>query len=319
MRKDNRSLIAKAAVDTSLLGTGGQMNPDQQNQFMTFMKDYSPFLRRAGIINMTATQRYLDSLEVNKRAMRAQVENDDNPATGTVTHKRRKLVAQGVIMPYNVTFQYMKENIEGGNINTTLARLFAQQFANDSIDLAINGDEELADGFLGINDGWVKIAKDDEDTHKVNTEGSTDYLNTVFPKVIAAMPDKYIHLYQQEDKNAITIFCSHTVNLDYKLQLKARNTALGDSMITGGRNVDFFGYEIFPVGFLPDNVIFAAPFENLKYGIHGPSLHTYHQVVPRQTRHEYTLLADFDMEIGNPDAFVIADHFDDDDDDGGGA
>ena len=35
----------------------------------------------------------------------------------------------------------------------------------------------------------------------------------------------------------------------------------------------------------------------------------YHDVKPRFTRHEYTLLADFDMEINNPDALVIGGNF----------
>ena len=304
---DNRTLISKAAIDTSTLGTGGAMNPEQQKQFMTFMKDYSVFLRRTDIINMLATQRYLDSIDVNKRAMRAQVENDDNPATGTAKTRRRKLVAQGVIMPYDISFQFMKENIEGANINTTLARLFAQQFANDSVDLAWNGDEDDTDDFLGINNGWIKIATEDTDTHKVDTEGSTDYLNVVFPALLSAMPSKYFQLYQQEDKNKITIFCSHAVNRAYKQQLQQRNTALGDSMIVDGKHVTYDGHEIFPVGFMPDGFFMATPFENLIYGIFGSSLQTYHQVVPRKTRHEYTLMADFDMEIDNPDALVVGD------------
>lgn len=109
---------------------------------------------------MAKTTRDLDSLEVNKRALRRQAENSDNPATGAVTHKRRTLKAVGVIMPYDVSFQYMKENIEGKGVNTTLARMFAQQFANDTVELAFLGDEsESDDGFISINDGWIKLLR----------------------------------------------------------------------------------------------------------------------------------------------------------------
>jgi len=308
MSQTNRSLISKAAVDTATLGTGGKMSPEQATQFLTFMQDYSVFLKNVGIINMTKTSRELDSLEVNKRAMRRQVENADNPVTGTVKLARRRLDAIGVIMPYDVTFQFMKENIEAQNINTTLARLFAQQFANDSIDLAFNGDESLtSDNFLSINDGWLKIIKGDPDTHKVDTAGSVDYLNKVFPNLLAGMPGKYYQLYQDENKSKIKIFCSPGVNRAYKRQLQDRNTALGDSILVGGQNVTYDGFEIYPVGFMPDNILFATPFENLAFGLYGPSLEVYHDVVPRKTRHEYTLLGDFDMEVINPDAIVVAD------------
>lgn len=307
--QSNRNIIAKAAVDTSALGTGGRMNAEQANQFITFMRDYSSFLKKVNFIKMTKTTRDLDSLEVNKRALRRQVENDDNPTTGTVTQKRRSLKAVGVVMPYDVSFQYMKENIEGKNVNSTLAKLFAQQFANDSVELAFLGDESDTDNFTNINDGWIKIAKEDGDTHKFDAEASTDYLNTVFPGLLAAMPNKYYSLYTEEDKSKIKIFCSPTVNRKYKQQLQARNTALGDALITGGKNVSYDGFEIVPVAFIPDDIQIVTPYENLIYGIYGQSLEVYHDVVPRKTRHEYTLLADFDIEINNPDALVIGGNF----------
>jgi len=306
---DNRTLISKAAIDTSTLGNGGRMNPEQQNQFITFMKDYSGFLKNVYFINMTKTSRELDSIEVNKRSMRRQKENQANDATGTVTNRQRRLDALGVIMPYDVTFQYMKENIEGKNVNSTLAKLFAQQFANDTVDLAFNGDDASGDEFLSINNGWIKIATGDADTHKYDTEGSQDYLKVVFPSLLADMPSKYFQLYKDEDKSKIKIFCSHAVNRKYKQQLQERNTALGDAMLVSGHNVTYDGFEIYPVGFLPDSVQIVTPFENLAYGIYGPSLEVYHDIVPRKTRHEYTLLADFDMEIVNPDALVIGDDF----------
>lgn len=285
------------------------MNAEQANQFITFMRDYSSFLKKVNFIKMSKTTRDLDSLEVNKRALYRQVENDDNPATGTVTQKRRSLKAVGVVMPYDVSFQYMKENIEGKNVNSTLAKLFAQQFANDTVELAFLGDESDTDNFININDGWIKIATEDSDTHKFDTEGSADYLNTVFPGLLAAMPNKYYSLYTEEDKSKIKIFCSPTVNRKYKQQLQARNTALGDALITGGKNVSYDGFEIVPVAFIPDDIQIVTPYENLIYGIYGQSLEVYHDVVPRKTRHEYTLLADFDMEINNPDALVIGGNF----------
>ena len=304
---DNRTLISKAAVDTATLGTGGKMSPEQAKQFITFMKDHSSFLRQVNFINMTKTSRELDSLEVNKRSMRRQKENQDNAATGAITIKQRRLDAIGVIMPYDVTFQFMKENLEGAGINTTLAKLFAQQFANDTVDLAFNGDESKnSDDFLSINNGWLKIATGDAGAHKFDTNASADYLNTVFPGMLSMIPGKYFQLYKDEDKSKIKIFCSHAVNRKYKQQLQERNTALGDSVLVSGQNVTYDGFEIYPVGFLPDETLIATPFENLAYGIYGNSLEVYHDIVPRKTRHEYTLLADFDMEIVNPDALVIA-------------
>ncbi|MCM1228031.1 MAG: hypothetical protein NC320_11530 [Clostridium sp.] len=307
--KSNRSIISKSAVDTASLGTGGKMNAEQSDKFMTFMQDYSSFLKKVNFIKMTKTTRDLDSLEVNKRALRRQTENGDNAAAGETIPKRRTLSAVGVIMPYDVTFQYMKENIEGSNVNTTLAKLFAQQFANDTVELAFIGDESDTDDFININNGWIKLAKNDADTHKFDAEGNEDYLNKVFPGLLEAMPTKYYSLYTEEDKSKIKIFCSPAVNRKYKQQLQARNTALGDALITGGKNVSYDGFEIVPVAYIPNDIQIVTPYENLVYGIYGQSLEVYHEIVPRKTRYEYTLLADFDMEINNPDALVIGGNF----------
>lgn len=301
---NNRTLLAKAAVNTDTLGTGGKMNPEQSKQFITFMKDYSAFLRSVDFITMQTTRRVLEYGDVSRRNMRKAKENEDNPATGSFSTKQRELNAVGVIMPYDVTFQFMKENIEQGQINTTLAKLFAQQFANDTVDLGFNGDESSSDEFININNGWVSIAEADTNTHKVNS-ASFSTKRALFKGLLGEVPSKYFQMYQQEDKSLLKILVSHTVNREYKEELTERNTALGDSLLISGKNVTYDGFEIIPVGFLQDDVQMVTPLKNLAYGVYGENIETYHQVVPRKTKHEYTLLADFDFEIHNPDVIVI--------------
>lgn len=304
MGMTNRTLLSKSAIDTSTLGTGGKMNPEQAQKFITFIKDYSRILREVSFYEMKTTKRTLDSIDVNKRGLRKQLENQENAPTGTTTTAKRELQATGVILPYDITFQYMKENIEKGNINETLAKLFAQQFVNDTVDLAFNGDEASEDLFLKINNGWLKIALADSGTHKYDNASSQDFLGVVFPNLLSLMPGKYFQLFQEEDKSKIKILVSPNDNRKYKNQLQTRNTALGDAMILSGKNVTYDGFEIIPVGFIPDGVQMVTALENLAYGV-LTEFESYHQVVPRFTRHEYTLLADFDAEIVNPDALVI--------------
>ena len=87
--------------------------------------------------------------------------------------------------------------------------------------------------------------------------------NTVFPALLDAMPTKYYSLYTEEDKSKIKIFCSTSVNRKYKQQLQSRNTALGDALITGGKNVSYDVFEIVPVAFMPDDVQIVTPYERL--------------------------------------------------------
>lgn len=85
---NNRTLLAKAAVNTDTLGTGGKMNPEQSKQFITFMKDYSAFLRSVDFITMQTTRRVLEYGDVSRRNMRKAKENEDNPATGSSPRSR---------------------------------------------------------------------------------------------------------------------------------------------------------------------------------------------------------------------------------------
>lgn len=302
---NNRSLLSKAAIDTTTLQNGGKMNPEQADKFITYMQDFSTFLQRVTFIRMLTTRRMLDFGEVSKRNMRKQKENQENAATGKINTKQRELSAVGVIMPYDVTFQFMKENIEKGNINDTLAKLFAQQMSNDTVDLAWNGDESNADEFLNINNGWLKIIEADSESHKFDSAGITSRID-LFGKMLEMVPSKYFQLYQEEDKSKLKIFVPYSDNRAYKQELTERNTALGDSVLISGKNVNYDGFEIVPVGFIPDGQRIISTYENLAYGVFGDSLEVYHDVVPRKTRHEYTLLADFDFEIHNPDAIVSA-------------
>lgn len=301
---NNRTLLSKAAVDTATLGTGGRLNPEQSSQFITFMRDCSSFLRSVDFITMQTTRRVLEYGDISRRNMRKAKENQDNPATGTFATKQRELNAVGTIMPYDITFQFMKENIEKGNINTTLARLFAQQFANDTVDLAFNGDEASDDEFLNINDSWITIGEKDTGTHKVDNAGFNS-CRELFSNLLSSVPSKYFQMYQQEDKSLLKILVSHAKNREYKEELTERNTALGDSLLISGKNVAYDGFEIIPVGFLADDTQIVTPLKNLAYGVYGGNIEVYHDVVPRKTRHEYTLLADFDFEIHNPDVMVI--------------
>lgn len=301
------------AVDSAVLENGGRLNQEQADKFITFMKDYSSFLTRIDMIKMNSPERMLETLDVNKRSMRKRAENAENKATGEVVTGERKLTAVPAIMPYDVTFDFFEENIEKDNADTTLAQLFARQFANDTVDLAFNGDEAASstgsDDFLKINNGWIKILTTDSDAHKhdsTTAEATKKDMIKIFDEMLGLMPSQYFQMYQEEDKNLLKIFVSHAENRAYKNQLVERNTALGDSVLINGQNVNYDGFEIVPVGFIPDGVRILTPYKNLAYGIYGDSLRVFHDVKPRFSRHEYTLMASFDFEVNNPDVAVIS-------------
>lgn len=301
---NNRTLLSKAAIDTATLGTGGKMNAEQSTQFISFMKEYSAFLRMIQTINMQSVRREVDFGDVSERNLRKQKEGSEHEANGTFKTSKRELEAVGVIMAYDVSFQFIKENIERANINNTLARRFAAQFANDSVDLGFNGDSASEDEFLKINDGWIKIGENDSATHKVDTNCLTTMME-IFDALLTAIPHKYYQMFQREDKSLLKILCSPEDNRQYKKELQARNTALGDALITGGKNVTYDGFEIIPVGFMPEGVRMVTPLANLTFGVYGPNMESYHEVKPRKLVHEYTILGDTDYQIVNPDVLAI--------------
>ena len=286
--KSNRSIIAKNAVTSADFqgdNKGGYLNPAQSKEFLRQMFDATAFLKDIQTIHMRTPTQDLDYIGMNKRVLRRATENLAPSELIGVATSKQQLVVNEVILPFDITDNVLEDTIERERADDTIAAMMSEQFGNDLCDLSINGDA-AADGqdanFLKIGDGFIKIAKGSPNTHKVDTGGSTNYKDTVFPSLLAAMPNQY-----KRRKTELRFYVSPTVAEAYIKQLSLRDTALGDESLVTGNLQRYAGIPVFECEYMPDDVLILTSNKNLATGIYR-EVRIEKERSPRKRLTEYT-------------------------------
>jgi hypothetical protein len=206
-----------------------------------------------------------------------------------------------IVWAEDVTLAFLEDNIERGNAEAHLARLLATQVGNDLNDLALNGDSEAlgADAdFLGIDDGWLKIAATDPAAHPVDASGLTS-ASAVLKRAFAALPRKY-----KGRKDPAFIAPVPLVEA-YLGELAGRGTGLGDrALVAGLPEARYFGMLLVPETSLEASLL-LTPLANLVLGVQR-DIRIESMYQPRKRAVEYTVSARVDFEYANPDAVVLA-------------
>jgi len=311
----NRNLmkdeIQKAEVTsgTTLHGTNnaGLMNPEQARRFISYMTDNQAFLKDTRLEQMATYEKQLDTLLIGSRLIRRAVEASAPTELADVNIVRKELRSVKVRLAADITTEFLEDNIEGQSAGDRVARELAQQFGNDLADLMLNGDTAATGAsanFLTIGDGVIKQAKTSTDTHKYNYTAPTDnddYKDKILPGILDLMPNKF-----KRDRNNMRFYCSSKVSDAYILSIANRLTAFGDSTLVGGNLPKFLGISLFPVEYMPDDVIILTHRLNLVSGVQR-EMKVYSQFNQRKDLTEYTMYMRLDpSKIVWDDALVIA-------------
>jgi hypothetical protein len=302
LSKTNKEILQEY-LEKALItpATGGQLSAEQAEKFLTTVIDQSEILGKIQTYKMKASTRNIDTISIAGRQSRPVVEGSNPASTATVTIPRRTLVTKPMMLPVDLSYQTIEENIENGNLENVLLDLVTKAVANDVVDLLFNGDEGSADAFLQMNDGVVDIAIADALAHEVNTTGLADE-KAIMKAMLQAMPNKY-----KGDKSSLAYFVSSTFEENYRMLLGERATSMGDAYLTENRRAYYQGIEVYPVPFAPTTKPILTQWKNLAVGI-GREISREVERVPRKQQVEYTVTtkADFNyaisdlMVIGNP-------------------
>ena len=297
---NDETFLAKAAITTA---SGGQLSPEDADKFIdTVVEENDFFDKHAEIVKMTASTKNIDIIGIASRVLRKATEGVAPTETVGVNIERRSLETVEVILPYDVSYSFLEENIEGKDVDDLLNKMFAKQFGNDLLDLGCNGDSSSADDFLKIDDGWIEIIKNDANVHEFvgNAGNKTDYKGHVFPGLISSLPNKW-----KRNLNALAIYVSPTVEEAYRSELADRATALGDQMLTEKRIARYKGIDVVPVAYFPDDFFLLTIRQNLKVGV-GRQISYERQPQPRKRIIEYTITAKIDFNYAISDAIAYA-------------
>lgn len=287
------------------LSGGGKLLPEQSEKFLMTLQDETPFLKKVQFLKMNAPQRYIELLVIGKRLIRKGTEDKEPTNQATPTHSRRELRTVETILPVDISYSYLEDNIQGDKAEDVLIGAFTKQFGNDTIDLGFNGDESDTSAdkeFLSINDGWLKIARKEAKTHKVDASaydysGKGKMPSDLMKAMLKEMPEKF-------KTNEIVFLCSPNFRDEYIDEISKRVTALGDKALTEGGEVKYKGYKLEPVPCLSDSDVMLVHPINLAYGVQRDISIEWTRV-PRKRRIEYTITARTDYEFAEVDAIVV--------------
>lgn len=193
MSISNASIIRKAAIGTGTL-TSGLLNPEQARKFIqqTFEATNLGGLVRHEM--RTAKTGEIDKIGIASRIVRKKTENTDDGYRADVTTSQIEYATTAVRLPWEITEETLRENIEGQNLEAIITNLMTTQLGVDMEDLYLNGDEATEDtaddyDFLKINDGWIKQITNNG--HVYDASGETEMSLDLFYNTLAQIPNKY--------------------------------------------------------------------------------------------------------------------------------
>ena len=155
---NNQDIIRKAAtIETTSLASG-LLNPEQAKKFIqqTFEATTLGGLVRHEM--RTAKTGEVDKIGIARRIVRKKTENTDDGYRAGVETSQIEYATTAVRLPWEITEETLRENIEGQNFESIVTDLMTTQLGIDCEDLYLNGDVDTDASdpdhdFLYINDG----------------------------------------------------------------------------------------------------------------------------------------------------------------------
>ena len=191
----NKQIINKAgaAITTSVV-TSGLLRPDQAQKFLQQTFDATPLMGAIRHVTKKEKKGEIDKIGIARRLLRKKQENTDDGYRAKPKFGIIKYSTEAVRLPWEITEETLRENIEGQNFEKVTTDLMTKQVGCDTEDLLMNGDESVAaedpdHDFLYINDGFKKIIANEG--HVVDVSGAQNMDLEMFYKAVAAMPNKY--------------------------------------------------------------------------------------------------------------------------------
>ncbi len=187
----NRQIVNRAAIETGTLSSG-LLNPEQSRRFIqqTFENTNLSSLVRHEM--RTAKSGEIDKIGIGRRIIRKKTENTDDNYRAGVKTSQIEYSTTAVRLPWEITEETLRENIEGQRFEEITTNLMTTQLGIDLEDLYLNGDEQVDKAnedydFLKINDGWIKQIANGGHV----CSGSDGLKLDLFYKALQALPNKY--------------------------------------------------------------------------------------------------------------------------------
>ncbi|MDO4515458.1 MAG: hypothetical protein Q4B72_15675, partial [Lachnospiraceae bacterium] len=192
--RNNRQILKDSGTVTTAVVSSGLLQPYQAKKFLKQTFDATPLM--GAIRHETRTERKgeIDKIGIGRRLLRRKTENSDDGYRATPKFGSINYSCNPVRLPWEITEDTLRENIEGENFEKITTDLMTAQIGVDTEDLIINGDEETSSSdpdydFLKLDTGVKKLIS--TGGHIIDVSGATDMEMEMFYMAVASMPNKY--------------------------------------------------------------------------------------------------------------------------------
>lgn len=246
MGKKNQELIEKAISTDSLLN-GGEMNPDQQSEFIRLVRAYSTLLPQVRFVPMDNPREDIDKMHVGEPVTESASENVDTGNQATAKFNKVTLTAEKVRSSWNITTETLQINIEKGDLEARIFESMSKRIATDLELLSIQGDNTLTgtDPIARLLKSLDGFDKRTDQAHIFDAAGA-EIEKGIWSAAKDRLPKQY-----RNDPDLRWIVSDTLVN-DWTDYLSDRGTPLGDASI-GGSRTSPLGIPFLEVAQIPDD------------------------------------------------------------------
>ena len=190
----NAQLINKAgAIQTGSINHG-LLNPEQARKFIKQTFEATNLVKLVRHVMRSAKSGEIDKIGIAARILRAKTENTDDGYRAGVDTRVIEYACKAVRLPWEITEETLRENIEGQQLEAVITDLMTAQLGVDLEDIYLNGDEDTPSSdtdydFLKLNDGWIK--KISNGGHVYDASGDNTMSLDIFYKTLGQLPNKY--------------------------------------------------------------------------------------------------------------------------------
>jgi hypothetical protein len=255
----NRELVEKATIAADQLAAAGKLNPMQSDKFIDFVIDVTKLRNVVRVVKFRNEEANIDKIGVGKRVAVPKAEATDPGVRRGVSTSKVTLKPVEIMVPFEISDTFGEINIEGEDVKEHIVKMMATQLANDIEDLYINGNllgpaafeddifiggsstQVVKDSYLGLTDGWWKLA---QGATVVDAEGD-DISSQLFSDMLNAMPEKF-----KRDRSQLRFLSATDIEQNFRNKVSTRATAGGDAALSTTQNLTPFGVELVPVPLL---------------------------------------------------------------------
>lgn len=192
----NERIVSKAgAIVTSGLASG-LLNPEQARKFIQQTFEVTNLGGLVRHVMRTSKTGEIDKIGIGSRIVRKKTENTDDNYRAGVKTSQIEYATTPVRLPWEITEETLRENIEGQNLEKIITDLMTRQLGIDMEDLYLNGDVDVSSDdpdydFLKINDGWIKQLANGAHVEDRSSKNSGEMSIDVYYDALQQIPNKY--------------------------------------------------------------------------------------------------------------------------------